>query len=497
MAPLRTGKKQAAQHIAIYSVGSIVRQLAGFIMLPIYTSYLSPADYGVVSLLIVMIALFELVIGARFAQAVPKFYYEKEDEQHRSSVISTALLVTGFVSLISTLVVALNSELIARILFGDKSYNIHVALYGTLLFTSALEAYGLTFFRLKEKPFIFIANSISKLVLQLSLNILFVVYLNKGVIGVIWSALLASSVMASVAACYILYNSGIKYKGNLVKRLFKFSWPLWLAGIAGLYVASSNRYFIRIFSDLDQVGLFELAAKFSTILPLLIWNPFSQWWQTERFKLYQSEDKGVTVFPLVFDGITTIMVLVATGIALFSGPVISIMASPPFHPAATAVPILVFGVLISNLRFFFFFSFLVTERTIVITYIKYASALIATVLYLVLIPKLGFLGAASSILATEIFVLLVSFFLSKKYFDNGIKLYYAATLIVAGIGITLVDHFLWGLEHSIWKMLAGKTLLAFVLVVFLAVSVFLNTKLKNSLIDFKDEIKGKYIKTNL
>lgn len=494
MAPPRTGKKQAAQHIAIYSVGSIIRQLAGFIMLPIYTSYLTPSDYGVVSLLVVMIALFELVIGARFAQAVPKFYYENDDELHKSSVVSTALIVTAAVSLVSTLLVAASSAQISDVLFGDKGYSVHVALYGTLLFTSALEAYGLTFLRLKEKPVLFIINSIAKLILQLSLNILFVVYLKQGVMGVIWSALISSSIMALVAACYIFYHSGIMYRGSLVQRFFKFSWPLWLAGIAGLYVASSNRYFIRVFSDLDQVGLFELAAKFSTILPLLIWNPFSQWWQTERFKLYQSEDRGVTVFPLVFDAITTVMVLVATGIALFSGPIIAIMASPPFHPSASAVPVLVFGVLLSNLRFFFFFSFLVTERTIVITYIKYASAIIATVLYLILIPMLGFLGAAISIFLTEGFVLLVSFLLSKRYFDNGIKLYYAALVVSLGIVITLIDQYFWGVDGSMWELLIGKVVLVLFLMLVLFISVLMNKNLKNALIDIKEEITGKYIK---
>ncbi len=466
MAPPRTGKKQAAKHIAIYSVGSIIRQLAGFIMLPIYTSYLTPADYGVVGLLVVMIALFELVIGARFAQAVPKFYYESDEREWQSTVVSTALLVTLTVSTFATGLVALSSKPIAVVLFGSSDYQTHVALYCVLLLLSAIEAYGLTFLRLKEKPILFVTNSIAKLIIQLTLNILFVVHYEMGVMGVIYSALLSSFIISIWIAAYIIYHTGIRFSSSLTKRLFKFSWPLWLAGIAGLYVASSNRYFIRIFSDLEQVGLYELATKFAMILPMLIWNPFSQWWQTERFKLYQSEDKGVTVFPLVFNGIAIIMVIVATAISLFSGPIIELMADSAFHSATSAVPVLVFGLLISNLRFFFFFSFLATDNTIIITYIKYLSAILATVLYVVLIPSYKFLGAAIAVFVTELIVLLVSGVLSRRYFDNCISMK-SALLLVSSAMILVVIEQSFKLSFDQFVLMTTVKLSVFTVVLFL------------------------------
>lgn len=488
MAPPRTGKKQAAKHIAIYSVGSIIRQLAGFIMLPIYTSYLTPSDYGVVGLLVVMISLFELVIGARFAQAVPKFYYESEEKSWQSTVVSTALLVTLSVSAVATGLVALSSKPIAVVLFGSGEYQTHVALYCVLLLTSAIEAYGLTFLRLKEKPILFVTNSIAKLIIQLALNILFVVHYEMGVMGVIYSALLSSFTISIWIAAYIVFNTGIKFSATLTKRLFKFSWPLWLAGIAGLYVASSNRYFIRIFSDLEQVGLYELATKFAMILPMLIWNPFSQWWQTERFKLYQSEDKGVSVFPIVFDGTVSIMVVVATTISIACGPIIRLMADESFYPSAGAVPILVFAILISNLRFFFFFSFLVTEKTVVITYIKYGSAVIATLLYIALIPKFGFIGAAASILITELVVLLVSFWGSKRFFDNGINLIYATSLICVGVAVAYLDYYLNSTFTSVVQMLISKSTLAATLLFVVCGAIYTNKPLRKQLFHLKNEL---------
>ena len=197
-------KAKAAKHIAIYSVGTIIRQLAGFVMLPIYTTYLTPADYGVIGLLVVMVSLFELLIGARFSQSVPKFYYETNESIERKTVVTTTLFITAGISLLSTGLIVVWSSPISSILFGSADFSIYVSLYCIVLFSSAIETYGLTFLRLQERPILFIANSIGKLILQLSLNILLVVHYEMGVMGVVISGLASSMTFAAISAIYIL-----------------------------------------------------------------------------------------------------------------------------------------------------------------------------------------------------------------------------------------------------------------------------------------------------
>lgn len=213
-----TGRKQAAKNISIYAVGTIVRQLAAFIMLPIYTSYLTPADYGIVALLVLMLSLFELVLGARFIQAIPKFYYEKELEKERREVITTALVLTAAVSVFSVSILGYFSEPIARIAFDSAEYTKHVQLYCIVLLTSALEGYGLTYFRIQEKPIIFVINSIAKLIVQLGLSIFFVVHLELGVLGVVYSAAISSTAFGLFNVVYMLYCDRCCFKRALRKK---------------------------------------------------------------------------------------------------------------------------------------------------------------------------------------------------------------------------------------------------------------------------------------
>lgn len=489
-----TGRKQAAKNISIYAVGTIVRQLAAFIMLPVYTSFLTPADYGIVALLALMLTLFELVLGARFIQAIPKFYYEKKQERERKEVITTALVLTATVSIVSAFVLAYFSETIASIAFDSSDYAGHVELYCILLLTSALEGYGLTYFRIQEKPVLFVANSVAKLLIQLSLNIYFVVYLELGVIGVVYSAVLSSAALGLFAVGYILHYNGLWFNKELVIRFIRFSWPLWLAGFAGLYVGSSSQVYIKFFSDLTNVGIFELSNKFSALLGIMIWAPFSQWWQTERFKIYQFEDKGVTIFPVVFNAMAIILAFAGLGITLFGEIVIRLMADAAFYSAAVAIPFLVVAKIFGELTNFFRFSFLVTEKTLFMAYIGYGSAVSLTVFLVVLVPQYGFTGAAIAIMFNNIIVFLVYSRYSKRYFDNHIVFNLLIKLISVFVLIISANYWLSTQKFSLIWDLQIKILLILLYILTVCICVWQDEKLKALFIDLFTHLREHYVR---
>src|SRR5579863_259236 len=88
-------------HAATYAIGNIARRFVGFAMLPIYTRFLTPADYGVIGLLTFALALLEPLLGARLGWAIPKFYFDASDDRGRRSVIWGAFGLTGAASLLS------------------------------------------------------------------------------------------------------------------------------------------------------------------------------------------------------------------------------------------------------------------------------------------------------------------------------------------------------------------------------------------------------------
>lgn len=467
--------------IAIYTAGTFIRQLVGFVMLPIYTSYLGPADYGIISLLTLSISIFELVIGARFAQAIPRFYYEHDDENLRKTVLSTSLIITAFFSSIGFVIIFSAQKPLAHLIFGDSTLSIYLAIYGFLLFGSGIEYYGMTYLRLLERPYLFVFSSIAKLAVQLSLNIWLIVFLNKGVMGAIVSNITASALFTVIFSSYILYQCGFRIDKTLIVRLFRFSWPLWLAGAAALYATSCNRFFIRIYAGLDDVGLFELANRLAMIVGLVIWQPFSQWWQTERFKLLNNSTNKNFEFQRVFDFIAGFLFFSATGVGILGDTVIKVMADSAFHLAAKALLPLTYASVFYCLGLFFNFWFLASDKTIKITYIKYINAILLTAIYLAFIPKGGFVGAAYGLLAANVAIYGVTYLWSRHYLDIKIStgfMYKALGLSVAACAIDIFS----GLSSLSlgWSAIA-KTSLCTIYTLTLALFFYMNKSTKESL----------------
>lgn len=396
-----TQTQQMVRHSAIYAFGNISRQLVGFIMLPIYTNYLTPADYGVIGLLIFVVSLFEIILGGHMFQAVPKFYHLEEDQHRKNSVVTTAFLVTSCFSGISCLLMTAFSVPLSSIVFGDEEYSIYIVIFSALILTHALELYSLTYIRIIKKPWTFFNFNMAKLALQLGLNIYTIVILDWGLMGLALSSLLSSVIISLTLTIYTIYKTGFSPKKDISIKIIRFSWPLWISGVIGLYIGSSNKYYIRIFSSLDEVGLYELAAKFGGIVMVLVWSPFSQYWQTERFAIAQTENPYPS-YSLAFRLIAALLVISGIGVNIFSGTIIRIMSDPSFHPAINAVPFLVVASIFQSLTIFNNFSFMYTNNTLEITKNNIFTAIAITILYVVLIPSWGFVGASAAFAAGSI-----------------------------------------------------------------------------------------------
>lgn len=453
-----TEVRKFAKTSSIYAGGNILRQLAGFIMLPVYTRYLEPADYGIIALLTFAISLIDLLFGARMVQAVPKFFHEQSSLQGKYAVISTAMIQTSVISAITMGALLFFRSNASLQLFDSTEYEFIIAMFSITILTQAVENYGLMFIRMQQQPWLFMLLNLSKLIVQLSLNIYLIIYRDMGITGIAISTASTSILYATLLSFITLRKTGIAYQFDIGNRMLIFSWPLWVAGIAGLYIGSANRYYMKVFSSLDDIGLFELASKFSAILLVLIWKPINLYWQTERFKYYKKGESAPDIFNTVFNYSTTLLIIAGLGISLFSEPIVKLMASDAYHPAARIVPILTLAAFFRAIMTFFNFSFFVTENTKWIAKNNYFTMIPATAFFLIFIPPYGFIGAAIASLLTILLQFVIVLNASKKLYDMCLDLKPMYWKVILAIFTCVLANYLIPNDELFWNI-SGRIIL--------------------------------------
>lgn len=420
--------RKAFNHATIYAIGNIVRHMASFVMLPIYTRFLTPADYGVLELLSMILDFFGIIFGMRISEAVLRFYFAEKTDLGRKQVFSTAMILGISLSISGLIMVLCFSGIFSEIILGSREYAGYLTPFAFTLVLDTIANIGMVYLMARQRPWLFISISILKLCLQITFNIYFIVIKGMRVEGVIYSALIASSTITSIMLIYMVYANGFSYSRAITRGIIKFSLPMIVAGVAAFYSTFGDRYFIRLFSGLHEVGLYSLGYKFGFILAMVAWDPFQKIWSSMRYQIYEKEN-AVSLYQRIFTYISLILIFTALGIALFVKDFFRIVTAPEFWPAYKVVPVILVAYIFQSWTAFCNLGILIKKNTIQITYGMMVGVAVITAGYALLIPIWGVMGAA--------FATLMGFFSSFYWIYRQAHKYYDMQLPwmkVSGIG---------------------------------------------------------------
>ena len=389
--------EKAATHVGIYALGNILRRMVSFVMLPIYTRFLTTSDYGTLELLSMIIDFTSIVVGMRIGSAIFRFYTKYEDKMDKNEVISTSLILVGVANSFGVIGIILFAKPLSFLIFGNNGFSHYTMLFSLTLIFQALVEVPMIFIRAQQRPWLFVSISTMKLILQLSLNIYFVVVKHMHVEGVIYSALISGLIMSLTLVAYTFYNTGFRFGIKKSKELFSFSFPLVIASLISFYLTFGDRYFLRLFDSISEVGVYSLGYKFGFILVFLVWHPFSNVWDVQKYKIYKKQN-AKKIFQEVFLLMSLILITFSLGIAVFSKDLLRIMSAPEFVPAYKIVPIILAAYMVQCCLTYCNLGILIKEKTSNMAIGTFVSAIVISIGYFTLIPKFGIYGAAWSTL---------------------------------------------------------------------------------------------------
>jgi O-antigen/teichoic acid export membrane protein len=380
-------------HSGIYFVGNIMMRAVGFLMLPIYTRYLSPADYGIIELLAMTIDLVGILLGLRIGQAIFRFYHEYENTRDRHSVISTSLYLVGVLNFLGVLLLVIFSQPLSDMIFGGEEGRHWLMVFSLSLFFHSYIEIPMIYLRILQRPWLYVSFSCLRVLLQVVLNIWFIVFLGMRVEGMIYSAVISGGVMALLLIAFTLRHTGWRWSKEQAKQMTIFSLPMVLTSLVSFYITFGDRYFLRAWASLEEVGLYALGYKFGFLLGFIIAGPFSNIWDAEKYRVYALPEAR-SIFQQTFLGYSAVLLVAVTGISLFIEDLLRIMSAPAFWSAHQVVPLVLLAYLFNAWYGFTNMGILVRKKTMEMTWGTLLAALVATIFYVLLIPRWGGMGAA-------------------------------------------------------------------------------------------------------
>jgi O-antigen/teichoic acid export membrane protein len=427
---------------AIYVVGVLLARALSFVLLPVYTRYLSPADYGIIQLVELTFDVLTLVAGTRIAAGLFVFHEKASTVVQKNAVLSTTLIALAIGYAVVAASAALLAPMLSRLVFDDVTRTTVVRIAAASFLFQGLLIVPLAEIRRREQSRLFVAVTSGKLVVQAGLNVLFLVVMKLGVLSMFISTLITSATLAVVLTVYLVRQTGLGFSPPVLRDLIRFGLPLVATQVATIFTTFGDRFFLRRAVDdasavhstagVAAVGIYALAYQFAFLLSSVALDPFLSVWQPVRFKLAKQENRDL-MFSRAFVMLNVLLITGAVGIGLFVHDLLGIIAAPDFRSAADLVPLLLLATVIGSWSSALDTGILLRERTEFITYANWVSAAVALVGYLVLIPPFHGWGAAWATLAA----------LTARHF-----IIYWATQKLWPV------HYAWS---AVWKLLAIGT----------------------------------------
>jgi len=436
------------KHSSIYGIGTVLNKAVAFLMLPLYTRYLTPTDYGIMELIDTTTGLIGVVVGLGVSASISRFYYERTNDRDRNTLISTVFILVGSSAIIVVLVANLFAPMLARVVLDSEVYASYFRIAFGTLFVGILADIGQSYLRMQYKSVLFITLSTLSLVFGVALNVFFIAYLHLGVLSILYTSLILRIMIGVPLTAIILHGTGIRFSVQDAKGLLRYSIPLLPATLGSTLVNYSDRFFLKGFTSIAETGLYSLAQKMGGVLHTMVTGPFIATFQPRRFDLARDRTDLPQVLGKAFDAFFIVLLFLSLVVAVFTPEAMVAMTTESYYRAGLLVPLVLLYHFIFAMKYHVDWGIMYSGKTEQYMWTNLLTAVVQLTGAFFFIRAFGAWGAVYALLLSTSFnVTLLNILSSRIYpvpfnFGRIAKLVAVATVVYLGSHQIVTSHIL-------------------------------------------------------
>ena len=382
----------------VYGFGTVATRFITFLLLPVYTNVLAPADYGLAILVFAFTAFMNHIYNYGLDSAFMRYYEDKDYRTKRGNVLSTAIWMTILSSTILTILILLARKPIANLLLPGSKQHIFISYAAMILFFDCISRVPFALLRTEGKPFTFLGIRLINVLITLGLNIYLVGIRKVGVIGIFQSNIIASAAMAAILYFFLLSRLRKIYNGSLAQSMLLFGLPFLPVGLATAAMEMMNRYIVERYLGLAAVGIFSAGYKLG-IFMLLVSTAFFYAWQPFFLKAGPG-DASKILFAKILKYFTLVALLFWVTLTLLMNEIVHFhigniyLIGPEYTGCEPMIPWILLGYVFQGINLVFLPGIYFQKKTRYLAYITVLAASVNIIANFILIPVWGIVGSA-------------------------------------------------------------------------------------------------------
>jgi O-antigen/teichoic acid export membrane protein len=403
----------------VYGVFNIVGRFLTFLLTPLYSNYLTMTENGDIASIFAIIAFFNVIYTLGMESAYFRFTDTNQPAESKKVYTHTYITI-AIISLAGTIILALFSSPLCHLI--SKSPNAK-ELYLTALMIPFLDVlmvipYG--YYRITRQPAKFAGTRFILIILAVLLNVIFVIFFHWGAFGVVLAQAIANLCGAAYFSPQIIKNFYLFFDKKLFRELLKFALPTVPGAFSAIILQVSDRPIITWLADARQAGIYSINYKLGIPMMMMV-SVFEYAWKP--FYLSHHKDKDAKqLFARILTYFTLACAIVFLVTSFYIQFVVKIqfiggkLINPDYWSGMSIIPLILGGYFFNGLYTNFTAGVFIEKKTKYMLYSNGTGALINLGLNLLLIPVIGYRGAAIATIVAYMFSAAMMFYFSRKIY---------------------------------------------------------------------------------
>jgi O-antigen/teichoic acid export membrane protein len=396
---------------AAYTAASIVSKLIAVALLPLYTRYLTPADYGAAEVMFAAVVSASIVVRLGTIEALLRFFYKGDEDPDR--VVGTSFAALFWLSTAAALLALPLARPISEALLDRPAPDLaRIAIGG--LWALTLFEFLLTLFRLEERARAFFTVTVANVLATIALTVVLVVGEGEGARGLLIGSYASGAAFVLGLIVAQRRRLSLRIDRPLMRRLLRFGLPTMPAELSLYLLNFVDRIIIVRAAGLAEAGLYSLAVKFAQAVNVLV-RGFQLAWPPLAYSI-RDDGEARRAYAAIVTWFVSGCAFVVIGMWLFSRWIVRALAAPEFFDSFEAVGLISTAVTLYALYMVLVVILGRTGRT-EFNFPATIAALVANVaLNLALVPPFGIVGAGVALVVSYLLVVALMYAFTQRLF---------------------------------------------------------------------------------
>lgn len=430
----------------IYGSGRALQKLLVAVLLPLYTAFLSKADYGILGMVVATTTFLDIFVSLGFDVTFSRFYFADTTPGGRRKVVTNVFWVSSVYPAVLLGLIGMLTPWWAPVLLGaeysEGDWRYFAVALLTLFFTN-LNDLPFVLFRLEHRPWVFTAYTVARIAVQIPLSIVFVAVFRWGAMGVLLANLFtAVALQVGMLPTYVRKLDPLPDRA-LMRPMIAFAIPAMFTAISFYWLKFSDRFFLLRYQGKEEVGLYTVANALAQPLYLVLTAFRMAWpqWHYARLDDPVEHRRIVARSSTYFLALNALLVVVL-GATL---PLIChVLLDGKYWSIAPVTFVLTLSIALYAVYTVFWVGANVAMKNRMIPLFVLVSSGVNIGLNFLLVPRYGMWAAAWTTVIGYAILAVTIYFYSERYYHIPFEWRRLATVLgatalsLAGIGLTML-----------------------------------------------------------